>query len=151
MPAATKHICAPFSAGFACCDAFLGGAAADLGPRTGAQALGDLRPQLDAPFGRRSVQRLRVGVGDEEIDALDACRDHVCDGIAARAADADHRDARREVGVLLVRDGEVEGHVRGLSWKLSQGKLKNGMRLRVGRRATEIGCAPVRRAPAANR
>jgi hypothetical protein len=40
---------------------------ADLRPRARAQALGDLEAQLDAPFGRRGVQRLRVGVGDDEI------------------------------------------------------------------------------------
>src|SRR3546814_21088724 len=75
-------------------NAFLGRRAPDLGPRPRAQALGDLGPQLDAPFGRRGVQRLRVGVGDDEIDALDPRRDHVGDGIAPRAADADTRDAR---------------------------------------------------------
>src|SRR3546814_15442994 len=69
-------------------DAFLGGRAADLGPRTRAQPLGDLRPQLDTPFGRRGVERLRVGVGDDDIDALEARRDHVFDGIAASAGDA---------------------------------------------------------------
>src|SRR3546814_3787231 len=89
-------------------DAFLGSRAADLGPRARAQSLGDLRPQLDTPFGRRSVERLRVGVGDDEIDALDARRDHVCDGIAARAADADHRDARLQL--VDLRRANLDAH-----------------------------------------
>src|SRR3546814_19061083 len=88
-------------------DAFLGGRAAYLGPRTRAQPLGDLRPQLDAPFGRPGVARLRVGVGAAEIDALAARRDHVCDGIAARPADADprHRSAERRVRTESVSSG----------------------------------------------
>src|SRR3546814_18023676 len=57
---------------------------------------------------RRGVERLRVGVGDDEIDALDARRDHVCDGIAARAADADHRDARLQL--VDLRRANIDAH-----------------------------------------
>ena len=34
-------------------DRLLGGGAADFGPRAGAEALGDVRPELDAVFGHR--------------------------------------------------------------------------------------------------
>jgi hypothetical protein len=43
--------------------------------------------QRDAPS-----KRLRVGVGGDEIDAIHAFADHVIDGIATGAADADDLD-----------------------------------------------------------
>ena len=42
---------------------------------------------------RDGGERLRVGVGDEEIDAGQARHDHVVDGVAAAAAHAAHHDA----------------------------------------------------------
>jgi hypothetical protein len=45
--------------------------------------LRDRGPELDAVFGDGVVERLRVGVGDDEIDALDPGGDHVGDGVAA--------------------------------------------------------------------
>ncbi len=39
-------------------------------------------------------KRLRIGVGDDEVDAVEAGGDHVVDGVAAGAADADDGDAR---------------------------------------------------------
>ena len=47
--------------------------------------------------GLRHGQRLRVGVGDDEVDALKSGGDHVVDGIAAGAADAEHGDARLQL------------------------------------------------------
>ena len=88
---------------------FFGGGAADLGPRTGAEALGDLEAELDAAVGGRGVERLRVGVGDDEIDALHVGADHVGDGVAARAADADDADPRAKF-VDLGPD-EIDAHV----------------------------------------
>ena len=38
------------------------------------------------------LQHLAVGVGDDEVDALDAGLDHRVDRVAAAAADADHLD-----------------------------------------------------------
>jgi hypothetical protein len=45
---------------------------------------------------RRGVvlQRLRVGIRDDELDALEADERHPVDRIAAAAANADHLDAR---------------------------------------------------------
>ena len=77
-------------------DHFLGGRAADLGLRAGAETLGDLQAHLDDALGLRQRQRLRVGVGDDEVAALQAGRDHVVDGVAAGAADAEHGDPRLE-------------------------------------------------------
>jgi hypothetical protein len=55
---------------------------------------GDARSELDTTLGGRGIQRLRVGIGDDEIDALDLRVDHVGDGVTACAAHADHADAR---------------------------------------------------------
>ena len=89
-------------------DDFLGRGRADIGLRTGAQALGDLGAHLDDALRLRHGERLRVGVGDDEIDPLQSGRDHVVDGIAAGAADAEHRDPRLQL--VNVRDVEIDGH-----------------------------------------
>src|SRR5438445_466618 len=59
---------------------------ADLRVGARAQALGDLRPELD--LGGRAVvlQRLAVGVGGDEVDPGEAGRDHGVQGVAAAAA-----------------------------------------------------------------
>ena len=48
----------------------------------------------------RSGERLHVGVGDDELDVAQSCRDHVVDGVAAGAAHSDRDDAR--VGIHRV-------------------------------------------------
>ena len=48
--------------------------------------------QLHATVGLGERQMLRVGVGDDELDALQTGIDHVVHGIAARAADAEDDD-----------------------------------------------------------
>jgi hypothetical protein len=42
-------------------------------------------------LGDRIVERLRVGVGDDEVDTFDLGLDHVRDRVAAGAADTDDR------------------------------------------------------------
>jgi hypothetical protein len=76
--------------------------------RTGAEAAGDVRPELDAVLGHRVVQRLSVGVGDDEIDAFDLGLDHVADGVAARTAHADHGDPWAQF--LHRRGADVNAH-----------------------------------------
>ena len=87
----------------------LGGGTADLGPRAGAEAVGDRVAELDLAVGEPGRQRLRVRVAGHELDPLEMRGDHVVHGIAAGAAHADHRDLRLE----LVRDGQtqVDGHL----------------------------------------
>ena len=87
---------------------FLRGGRADIRLRTGAEALGDLRAHLDDALRLRHGQRLRVGVGDDEIDPLQPGGDHVVDGIAAGAADAEDGDPRLQLAD--VRGGEIECH-----------------------------------------
>ena len=78
-------------------DDFLGRRRADVRLRTGAEALRDLRAHLDDALRLRHRQRLRVGVGDDEIDPLQPGGDHVVDGVAAGAADAENGDPRLQL------------------------------------------------------
>ena len=89
-------------------DALFGGRAADFRLRAGAEAFGDMRAHLDEPVGLRHGQRLGVGVGDDELDALQPCRDHVVDGVAAAAADAEDGDPRLQLGD--VRLLQIDSH-----------------------------------------
>ena len=89
---------------------FLCRRAPDLRLRPGAEPLRQMRAELDAPV-RAAVQKLlRVGVGDDELDALQVHRDHVVDGVGAAAAHPNDGDAGSEVGVRLLRDGQIERH-----------------------------------------
>ena len=72
-------------------DRFLGGGAAGFRLGAGAEAGG---AELDQVIRRRAVQRLRVGVGADEVHPLHPLVDHVLDGVAAAAAHADHLDLR---------------------------------------------------------
>jgi hypothetical protein len=71
----------------------LGGRTADLRLRPGAEALGHAPSQLDASAAERLLHCLDVGVGDNEVNALQVRSDHVVDGVAASAPDAYHQNA----------------------------------------------------------
>jgi hypothetical protein len=66
-------------------------------------------PEALAGAGSALLQRLVVGVGDDELAALEMVLDHVVDGVAAGTADADHRDPGSEV--VRDRDGECQCHI----------------------------------------
>jgi hypothetical protein len=72
-----------------------------LGLRSRAQAA---RAELDLVVGLVAREHLRVGVDRDELHALHGLLDHVVDGVAAGAADADHLDHRP--GYLTVYDFE---------------------------------------------
>ena len=78
-------------------DGFLGGGAANLGAGARAKALRDIGAQLDAMLGDGDIERLRVGVGDDEINTLDFGGNHVGDGVSAGPAHTDHGDARTQL------------------------------------------------------
>ena len=89
-------------------DHFFRGGAADVGLRSGAESFGHLRAHLHDALGLRHGERLGVGIGDDEVDALQARRDHVVDGIAAGAADAEHGNAR--LHLANVGDLQIDSH-----------------------------------------
>jgi hypothetical protein len=55
-------------------------------------------------------QLLRIGVGDDEIHALQIELDHVVDSVGAAAADTDDGDARGEIGMSHFWYREVQRH-----------------------------------------
>ena len=67
-----------------------------------------LQAKLDAAVGGGGVQRLRVGVGDDEIDALDVGAHHVGDGVSAGSADADDADPGSKF--VDFRPDEIDAH-----------------------------------------
>ncbi len=109
---------------------FLGRGLADFRPSARAVALGDMRPELDAAFGAREHQLLRVGIGDDEFHARQIKGDHVVDRIGAAAADADHRDTRCEICLCRGLSDQVQGHVC-VSWQAG---------VKRGRAAMRWGC-----------
>ncbi len=66
------------------------GLAADLGIRACAESLGYIAADLQRGLHPRAVQRLGIGVGADEIHALDSTRDHVLDSISSAASDTQH-------------------------------------------------------------
>ena len=71
MPAVTKTMSAPADrVGDAACS-LRPTAAADLGVRAGAEALGQRVAELDLVRRQVGVERLHVGVGDDELDAVE--------------------------------------------------------------------------------
>ena len=70
---------------------------ADFGIGAGAQALGQLGPDLNLGRGQRGAHGLDVRVGDEELDALDPRLNHPVDGVPTTPAHPDDLDLRREL------------------------------------------------------
>ena len=73
------------------------GGRADLRLRAGAEPLRQCGAHLDAALGGIVLHGLGIGVGDDELDAFETGLDHVVDGVAAGAADAEDRDPRLEL------------------------------------------------------
>src|SRR5690606_1129029 len=78
-------------------DSFFRSSFTDLGLRAGPQSFREIGAELYAMLRARRGQCLRIGVGDDEAHAAEAGGNHIVDGVAARAADADNRDARLEI------------------------------------------------------
>src|SRR5918997_425830 len=68
------------------------GALADLRVGARAQPLGQLVADVQLDVGVRHLERLRVGVAGDELNAGEAGVDHAVDGVRAAAADADDLD-----------------------------------------------------------
>ncbi len=71
MPAVTKHHVGAMQVIDDLIDALFSGRAADFRLRAGAQTLGHGDTHLDDPFCLGHGQRLRVGVGNDEVDAFE--------------------------------------------------------------------------------
>src|SRR6185437_8024630 len=82
--------------------------------RSGAEALGHLKAHLDDALRPRGRQRLRVGIGDDEIDAREARHDHVVDRVAAGAADATNHDAGLQFPQF--RRLQIDRHASLIGW-----------------------------------
>ena len=95
-----EHHVALIEEAFDLVGAFFRRCPADIGTRSGAKALRQLSADLNPMLGFGVNQRLRVGVGDQEFDAFELRGDHVVDGIAARTADPEHKNARLEFGEI---------------------------------------------------
>jgi len=67
-------------------------AAADFRVRARAQAVGQLGAKLDLYRRARHLQGLKVGVGNNKLDAFHPCTDHAVHSIAAASAHADYLD-----------------------------------------------------------
>ena len=72
----------------------------DLGPRPGAETFRQVGSELNAMLRARGGKRLRIRIGDDEFNALQPGRDHVVDGVATGAADADDRQPRFDIDHL---------------------------------------------------
>jgi hypothetical protein len=65
---------------------------ADVRIGAGTQPLGQLAADLQLDGGGVGVERLAIGVRDDELDAVESGLHHPVDGVAAAAADPDHLD-----------------------------------------------------------
>jgi hypothetical protein len=84
---------------------------AHVGVRAGAEATREARPELHLRRREVRLERLRVGVGRDELHALEAALDHRVERVAATTADAHHLDARLHL-VAHVREFDVQTHDR---------------------------------------
>ena len=88
---------------------FFSRGAPDVGPGASAKAMGDARAKLDGFICQRLRQRLGIRIGDNKLDAFKLRRNHVVDGVAAGAADADNGNAGFQM-VLRYGNGEIDSH-----------------------------------------
>ena len=69
-----------------------------------------MRSQLNAAFGARKLQLLRIRIRNNKIHPRQIQRDHVIHRVRTAAADPDYGDARREIRVGCFLNRQVQGH-----------------------------------------
>ena len=73
----------------------------------GAQTARHLAADLNLDLRRVELQRLQIGVGDDELDALEAGLNHPVDGVPAAATDADDFDPGAGPGFVGQLQAEI--------------------------------------------
>src|ERR1019366_2027063 len=81
--------------------------AADFRIRACAQTIRQFHAELQLHGGVRHAQRLQVGVGDDEFNALDAGIDHAVDRVAAASTYADDFDLGVVAGLFVEADANA--------------------------------------------
>ena len=89
-------------------EAFLGRGTPDFRVRAGTESFGDRDAQLDDALRLAERQRLRVGIGADEVDAVEARNDHIVDRVAASASHTEYGDPGLQF--LDVGNGKIDGH-----------------------------------------
>jgi hypothetical protein len=83
-----------FETGTDIMERFFSRSGTNLRPRAGAETGGGAEAKLQRVFSARTRESLRVGVGYDELDALEVRLDHVVDRVAAGSAHAKNEDPR---------------------------------------------------------
>ena len=84
---------------------FFGGQLTDFRTGSGAETLCGFKAELDFAAGRGMSESLRVGIGNDKVNAFQILRNHIIDGIAAAAADTDDGNPRFQVHNSFFRYG----------------------------------------------
>jgi len=82
-----------------------------------AQAVGELGAKLELDVSEVVLQGLKIGVGDEELDAADALGDHGVDGVTAASADTEDLDLGG-LGQLIIIKCEHKGCILRSGWSV---------------------------------
>ena len=108
IPAAMKHMCAPSR--LRTISSIVSSAAARpiSGREPAPRPWVILRPSWILRSALAIVERLGIGIGDNEVDPLHVRSHHVGDGVAACTADADHADPRAKF--VDLRPDEIDAH-----------------------------------------
>ena len=118
-------------------DRFFSRGLAHFGARARTEAARDVGAELDPLVGRRGTQSLRVGIGDDELDAFDLCLHHVGDRVAAGTTDAHDHDLGTKVVVRCRSDIDAHSRVpvefKSRPWALCH---NSGIKLIAGRSDT---------------
>ena len=78
-----------------------------LGSAPAPSPFGQLVADLHLDGGFVVIERLHVGVGDDELDAAEAHLDHAVHGVAASASDADDLDGGRATALWIQRQSQL--------------------------------------------
>ena len=80
---------------------------ADVRIRSSPEPFGELAADLQLHRRGIRVERLQVGVGDDEFDTVEARLHHPAHGVAAAAAHSDHLDARARAPLLVQHEPQL--------------------------------------------